>query len=108
MEIEAVFARNERERLVEIGAELGDRTGFAGVVAGGLNAASGEAGIRFFKASHIVALPAMEGDRNGFEVLEGFFGIDSEISVLFAGGCVGGHKNISRSFRCGCQEAWRV
>ena len=102
MEIESMFARNEREGLVEIGAKLSDRTGFAGVVAGGLNSPTRETGVGFFKSADIVALPAMEGDRNGFEVLEGLLGINSEIGVLFAGGCVCGHKNISRSFRCGC------
>ena len=102
MEIEAVFTRNEREGLVEIGAELCDRTGFAGVVAGGLNSTTRETSVGFFKPSDIVTLPTMEGDRNGFQVFEGLLGIDSEIGVLFAGGCVCGHKNISRSFRCGC------
>jgi hypothetical protein len=36
VEVEAVFAGDERERLVEVGSELGQVAGLAGVVAGGL------------------------------------------------------------------------
>ena len=42
MDIQSVLAGNERERLVEIGTELRDRAGLAGIVARGLDAATFE------------------------------------------------------------------
>ena len=74
---------DERQRLVQVGTEFGERAGLAGIIAGGLNAAAGEARVRFFKAAYIVALPAVEGNGNGFEFFEGGFGIDAKRCVGF-------------------------
>ncbi len=72
-----MLAWDEREGFVQILLQFLDRAGFSGIVARGLNAAS-QRTAGAFKAADIVALPAMEGDRNGGERLQDGFGIDAE------------------------------
>ena len=93
VDIQAVLARNERKRLVEVGAEFLNRARLAGVVAGGLNAAAFEFRAGFFEPADIIALPAMQGDRRLGEGFEGGFGVHAEGGVLFAGRGVVAHKN---------------
>ena len=85
VEVEPVFAGDEREGLVEVCPEFVQRAGFAGVVAGGLDAAAGQALCGMFGAAHIVALPAVQGYGDGRQFLEGGFGIHAERGV----GCLG-------------------
>jgi hypothetical protein len=61
VQVEAVLAGNERQRLLGVGAQFVRRAGLAGIIAGGDEAAA-ERAAEIFKAAHVVALPAMEGD----------------------------------------------
>jgi hypothetical protein len=63
VEVEAVFAGDEGERHFEVGAEFVRGAGLAGVVAGHGDAAA-EAFAGVFKAADVVALPAVERDRD--------------------------------------------
>ena len=63
VEVQAVPAGNERLGLEDVGAQLLDVAGLAGVVARGLNAAR-EVAALVFEARHVVRLPAVE--REGY------------------------------------------
>src|SRR5579862_6541485 len=58
VKVQAMFAGNQRKRLVQIGAEFIRCARFAGMVAGGDESAA-EGGVRVFKTADIVALPAV-------------------------------------------------
>ena len=62
VQVDAVAARDEREGERQVVHELCWRTGLARVVAGRLDAAGRAA--RGLEAAHVVALPAVEGDRD--------------------------------------------
>ena len=85
VEIDPVPARDERQRLLEVGAQLFDRAGLARIIAGGLDAAAGEHRVGLFKTAHVVALPAMEGDRRAREGGEHRLGVDPEGGIIFPG-----------------------
>jgi hypothetical protein len=89
VEVEAVLAGNEGENFFEVRAQFVRRAGAAGVVAGHGEAAARIAGGGGFEAADIVALPAVDRDRGAGEGLEGFFGVDAEGGVGFAGEVVG-------------------
>ena len=92
VQVEAVLAGDQRQRLLEVSAQFVDRPGFPGVVASGLNAAAGEHCIWFFKTADVVSLPAVQGDRRSGERGEHGLGIDAEGGITFFGegvGCVG-------------------
>ena len=89
VEIEPVAAGQQRKRLIQIGAEFIGRAGFAGIVACDGEPAAWFAA-RIFKTSHIVALPAVEGNGCGGERGERGLGIDTESGVGFAGEGIGG------------------
>ena len=63
VEVQAVFARDERLGLEDVGAQLLDVAGLAGVVARGLDAAR-EVAALVLEARHVVRLPAVE--REGY------------------------------------------
>ena len=84
VEVQAVLAGNEGERLVEVGAEFVRGAGLAGVVAGHRDAAA-EAFAGVFEAADVVALPAVEGDRDSGEFRHGGLGIDAEFGVAGLG-----------------------
>ena len=59
VQIETVFAGNQRQRLLGIGAEFLRRARLAGIIAGGDESAA-ECPAEIFKAAHVVALPAVQ------------------------------------------------
>ena len=90
VEVEAVATGDEFIDEFQVLAELSERAGFAGIVAGGLDAAAGERGAGFFETADVVALPAVEGDGCGGESDQGGFDIHAEGGVGVAGGSEGG------------------
>jgi hypothetical protein len=89
MEAEALAAGDLREGNFEIAAKLMGRAGAAGVVAAGLDAA-GQFAVRVFEAFYVVALPALNGDRDLVGCLDCGFAV-----------YVDGGKAVSRYFVCG-------
>ena len=59
--------------------------GFARIVAGGLNATAAECSASGFKPANVIALPAVQGNGNRFEALQGGFSVDAPRGVYFAG-----------------------
>ena len=94
VEIQAELARDEGGGLVEVGLKLGDIPGAARVIAGCLDAAAGGGLGVGFKPRDVVALPAVEGDGDGGERLEGGLGVDAPLGELVAGGGVVGHSSL--------------
>ena len=89
VEVEAVRAGDEREGLLDVGHQLLRRAGAAGVVAGRLDAAGERAVV--VEADDVVALPAVHGDVEPAEGLEGGLDVDAEILVEgLRGGEAGG------------------
>jgi hypothetical protein len=88
VEVETVFSGDQREGLGGVGAEFVGSAGFAGIVAGGYQAA-GEHGIGLLEAADVIALPTVERERDAGELFEGVFCIDAEVGVAFAGEVVG-------------------
>jgi AraC-like DNA-binding protein len=97
VEIESVATGQKLENQFEIGAQLVKRAGLARVVARGLNTATGEGGIGFFKASDVIALPAVHGNRGGGQGGERGLNVHAQGGVGFTGGGEGG-----RTRRTGC------
>ena len=84
VQVEPVAARNQAEGLPGVAAEFVGVTGLAGIAAGGHDPAAREA--RFvFKTAHVVALPAVHGDRDAAESLQRPVGIDAEFGVPLPG-----------------------
>ena len=83
-----MFSGDEREGLVEVVLQPGDRAGFSRMVPRGLDAAAGEAGIGFLKSADIIALPAVQRNGNRLPCCECGFGVHAEGGVLFEGGGV--------------------
>ena len=70
VEVQAMRAGQERQRLVQIGSELVGRAGLAGIMAGDRQAAP-ELLARILEAADVVALPAMERDRDRSTAVRG-------------------------------------
>ena len=85
VEVDFLRAGAEGENNVDVRHQLFGGTGAAGVIAGGLDAAGqGLAGVGV-EAADVVALPAMEGNRHGFEARDGSVGIYADGSVFLLG-----------------------
>ena len=84
VEVEAFFAGDEGEGLVEVVAEFLRGAGASGIVARGENSARSAAGVRF-ESADVVALPAVEGNRNVRKLFQRGVGIDAEGSVVVFG-----------------------
>jgi len=89
VKVEPMGPRNERKRLVKIGSEFLQVAGFARIIPGHLNASCQFAAA--FKSSNIIALPAMERNRNGRKRGKSGFGINPKRGVGFLSVKVGGH-----------------
>ena len=88
MQVEAVAAGNDRKGLLEVAAQLVGRAGLAGVIAGdGEAAAQLLAGV--LEAADVVALPAMDGDRDARQLFEGFIGVHAQGGIAFFGKLIG-------------------
>ncbi len=84
VEVEAVAAGHDRKCLLEVCPQFIGCAGLAGVVAGdGQSAAERLAGV--LKAPDIITLPAMDGNRDAVELLEGFVGVHAQGGVAFFG-----------------------
>ena len=83
MEADPMRTGNDRKHLFKIGSELLDRLRFAGIGAGDLKSTAAELGIGSFKPADIIALPAMNRDRNPIKPLEDCIGINADRSVPF-------------------------
>ena len=95
MEIQSFCAGDQGECLGQIGAELLDVPGAAGIIPCGENPAGSAAGIRF-KSGDIVSLPAMEGNRNFRQCLQCRVGIDAQFRIL----CFCGEITLFHCFCC--------
>ena len=95
MEIQAMASGNDGDGLLEIGAQFRGGGGLAGIIS-----RDGEAAAEFlsgiFKSADVVALPAMDGNRDAGELFEGLVGVDAEFGVALAGEMIG----LRDSFRC--------
>ena len=81
VEVQSMFAGNQRERFIQIRAQFIRGPRFARIVSG-RNQSAAEARSCVFEAANVIALPAVEGDGNGGEFFEGLFGIYSGILIL--------------------------
>ena len=91
MKVHAVGAGNEGEGLVEVGAEFVGVAGFAGIVAGGLDAAAGKAR-GTLETADIIPLPAMQRNGDVAQCGQGAVGINAGGGVIFTGETVGGFE----------------
>ena len=101
VEVEAVAARDERERLVGVGAQFVRRAGGSRVVAGGREAAA-EFAAELLEAAHVVALPAVQRNRDRREPGERRLGVHAEflVALLLRAGRPGRHS-------CSWDESFR-
>ena len=109
VQIKPVFAGDQRKSFVEILPELNIGAGFAGVVAGRLDAAA-KRPIGIFRSRHVVALPAMEGNRDGLQFLEDGFGVDAELCIGFLGEGIGwgAHGGSGMGLGSVCGDAFEI
>ena len=84
VEIDPVAPRDEGEGLLEVGPELVDRPGPARIAARDLQAAAVEARARALEAADVVALPAVDGERDRLQAGQRFFRVDAPLGVLVA------------------------
>ena len=96
VQVDALGAGHEGHGGLEIGGQLFEGAGAAGVVARGLDAA-GEAPF-LVEAEHVVALPAVHRDGLGGQLLHHRLGVDAEGGVLLAGQIVHGSHRVSFLF----------
>lgn len=80
VQIQPVFPRNQRQRLVQIRAEFVRGAGFAGIIPRDRDTAA-EALAGVFEAADVVALPAVQGNRDGGESGHGRAGVHAEAGV---------------------------
>ena len=59
VKIQPMFAGNERESFIQVGAKFVRSACFTGIVAGGDETAA-ERGVRVFKTADVIALPAVQ------------------------------------------------
>ena len=83
MKIELFCAGAELQHFLDIRHQLLRRAGAAGITAGRLNAAGqGLHGVGV-KTAHVIALPAVQRNRHGFQLIQRRFGIHAERCVFF-------------------------
>ena len=88
VEVETMATGNDRQRLLEVRPQLSGGAGFAGIIAG-----DGQPATEFrtgaLEAADIVALPAVDGDRDAGQLFEGLVGIHAKRGVAFPGQTIG-------------------
>jgi len=84
VEIEAMAARDQRQRQGRIGAQLIGGPGLARIVPRRCQAAT-EACPELLEPAYVIALPAMQRDGHGSQALERPFGIDAGFGVAVSG-----------------------
>ena len=75
---------DEGARLVQIGAQLLGGPGLSRIISGGLDAA-GQGAEGLLEAAYVVALPALDGDGDGGQLLKRRFSIDAQGRVFVTG-----------------------
>ena len=105
VEVEAMRAGDQGERLVDVGPKLVGGPGSTGISPGDGEAAADRLA-EPFEADHVIALPAMERDRDPTEAFEGAIHVHAERLITLAGegerlgdGRVGRDFHSARSFR---------
>ena len=84
MEVQALHAGNKGERFVDVASEFFRCACPSGIVAGGEDSAGSASGIRF-ESADVIALPAVEGDRDGGKFFQCGVGIDADGGVVLFG-----------------------
>ena len=84
VEIQAMFAGNQRIGFFQIGAQFIRRARLARIIAGGDESAA-ERAAEIFKAAHIVALPAVQRDGDLREGFQRVVNVHAEGGVTFLG-----------------------
>ena len=97
VEVQAMFARDEREGLLQVGAQFIRRPRLAGVIAGGDESAA-QRPADIFKAADVIALPAMDRNCDPGKRFKRGCGIHSQRQVAFAGENVGALEVTGGSF----------
>src|SRR5438067_11598222 len=80
VQINAMRAGNQAQSFVQIGAQLIDISGFAGIIAGRLNAAPRQSR-GAFEATDVVPLPAVDRNADGAKYIQRALGIDTELRI---------------------------
>jgi len=81
-------AGDQRQHLIQVGAQLFRRAGLAGIVAGDRESTA-ELFAGVLESADVISLPAVERDRNGSEPFDGRVGVDAECRVTLSRGRVG-------------------
>ncbi len=84
VEVEAVGAGNQAVGEVEVAAQLVGRARLTGIVAGRRDAA-GQLRVGRLEAGDVIALPAVEAQRNAFQCCQRLLRIDAEAGVALSG-----------------------
>ena len=84
VQVQTMFAGNQRIRFFQIGTEFVRRARLAGMIAGGDQSAA-ERAAEIFKATHVVALPAVERNRYLREHFQRAVNVHAEIRIAFPG-----------------------
>src|SRR5665647_2816355 len=81
VEVDPVAAGDEGERLLEVGPELLDGAGLAGVSTGDLQAAPSQAAGLLLEAADVVALPAVKRQGDRLQTPQGLLGVDALLGI---------------------------
>jgi len=84
VEVQSMPARDEGERLVQVGAQFFGGSRFAGIISGGHETAAQSAG-RAFKTADVIALPAVERNRDRRKFLNDLFRVHAGGFIPTAG-----------------------
>ena len=77
MQVQAFWPRDQAQRQLQVGAQFGRVTRFAGVVTGGLNTTrQGTAWV--LETGDVIALPAVHGDGQTVELAQRLFDIHAD------------------------------
>ena len=88
VKIQLLCAGAELQDFLDVCHQLLRRSRAAGIIAGGLDAARERLGRVGVKAAHVVALPAVQGNRRGFQLFQRRFDIDFQGFICFLCLCV--------------------
>jgi hypothetical protein len=91
------LAVSHRYRLVEVGTEFLQCPGFSRIVARCLDATAGETGIFSLKSAHIIALPAVNANRDLCQCADSCLGIDTQGSIAIPGKFILGFYGLFRN-----------
>ena len=83
VKVQPMRAGQKRQRLVQVGSELVGRAGLAGIVTGDRQAAPNLLA-RVLEPTDVIALPAMERDRDRRQPRQGRLDIDAPFRILLA------------------------